>query len=533
MGSIRMGSTISEPLADIIARQWDVIVIGTGIGGGTAGRALAEAGMSVLFLEQGRAGLRAEQTGLDIGMADPVARAVRGLWPDPVVAEVNGQRHQFFAPLGAGVGGSSVFYAATLERPEPHDLDDSPERPHPTGGWPVSFADMQPWFDAATGLFALHGEPDPLSDIPCPALSPPPPPQPGDAMIMARLAENGLNPYRLHTALRYLDGCAECLGHKCPRACKMDGRSAGVEPALETGNATLLTECSVTRLCRDGPVITRVIARKGGQELSFKARHIVLAAGALSSPRLLLASASETDPTGIGNAQDLVGRNLMFHLNEVFALWPGRAAGFAGPSKSVGFRDLYYVEGQRLGMVQAMGVDVGYGEIVHHLRGRVDQSWLRHIPGAKDATRIPAAIGAKLLGQAKVFVGLLEDLPYTENRVTHDAANPTRITMTYRIAPELLSRRKTFRRLISRAFRGQRKAFLTHQPDPNFGHPCGTLAMGRSPANSVLDASCRPHGMRNLWVTDASVFPTSMGVNPSLTIAANALRVAAILKDEP
>ena len=527
-----MGRPISEPLSDIIARHWDVIVIGTGIGGGVAGRALAEAGLSVLFLEQGRAGLRAEETGLDIGMADPEARAVRGLWPDPVEAEVNGQSQSFFAPLGSGLGGSSVFYAATLERPEPHDLDDSPERPHPTGGWPVSYAAMLPWLDAATGLFALHGEPDPLSEIPCPELLSPPPPQTGDAMIMARLAANGLNPYRLHTALRYLDGCAECLGHKCPRACKMDGRSAGVEPALATGNAHLLTDCTVSRLDRDGPVISQLTARKGGDEVHLKARHVVLAAGALSSPRLLLASTSEADPTGIGNARDLVGRNLMFHLNEVFALWPGRAAGFAGPSKSVGFRDLYFAENQRLGMVQAMGVDVGYGEIVHHLRGQVERSWLRHIPGAKDATRIPAAIGAKLMGQAKVFVGLLEDLPYSENRVTHDPAHPGRIAMTYRTAPELLARRKIFRRLIRRAFRGQRTAFLTHRPEPNFGHPCGTLAMGRDPAKSVLDANCRPHGMTNLWVTDASVFPTSMGVNPSLTIAANALRVAAILKDE-
>ncbi len=524
-----MGSVISEPLADITARHWDAIVIGTGIGGGTAGRALAEAGLSVLFVEKGREGLRAEETGLDQGIFDPVARAVRGLWPDPILAEVNGTRQEMFAPLGAGVGGSSVFYAATLERPEPHDLDDSEDRPHPTGGWPVSFAEMQPWFDKATALYALHGDPDPLSDQPNPALSAPPPAQPGDAMIMERLRANGLHPYRLHTALKYLDNCAECLGRKCPRACKMDGRSAGVEPALATGKAVLLTGCDVTRLERDGPNVTQVIARKGGEEITLTARHVVLAAGALSSPRLLLASASESDPTGIGNAHDLVGRNLMFHLNEIFALWPGRAAGFTGPSKSVGFRDLYFKDAQRLGMVQAMGMDVGYGEIVHHLRGRVARSWLRHIPGARDATRIPAAIGAKLMGQAKVFVGLLEDLPYAENRVTDEAG---RIALTYRIAPELLARRRAFRRHIRRAFKGQRTAFLTHAPEPNFGHPCGTLAMGTDPATSVLDASGRVHGIRNLWVTDASVFPTSMGVNPSLTIAANALRVASIMGEE-
>jgi choline dehydrogenase-like flavoprotein len=348
---------------------------------------------------------------------------------------------------------------------------------------------------------------------------------------MDRLRGNGLHPYRLHTAVKRLDGCRDCLGHKCPRACKMDGRSAGLEPALETGHAALLTGCEVTRLVRNADNSVSVEACLDGQVETLSARHVVLAAGALSSPRLLLASRSERDPDGIGNAAGLVGCNLMFHLNEIFALWPGKSAGFAGPSKSVGFRDHYFAKGQRLGMVQAMGIDVGYGEIVHHLRGRVARSWLRHMPGAMDLTRIPAAIGAKVMGTAKVFVGLLEDLPYTENRVVLDVGNPGRITLEYRVSEELLTRRKLFRRLIRSSFKGTRTAFLTHEPEPNFGHPCGTLRMGVDVGESVVNAECRLHDVPNLWVTDASVFPTSMGVNPSLTIAANALRVADRIKD--
>ena len=125
-------------LSRVKNQDWDVIIIGTGIGGGTIGRALAEGGLKVLFVEQGPAGYRAEQTPLDLEMADPVARALRGFWPKPVTARVGGVDLRFFAPLGAGVGGSSAFYAATLERPEPHDLDDSDAIAHPTGGWPVS-----------------------------------------------------------------------------------------------------------------------------------------------------------------------------------------------------------------------------------------------------------------------------------------------------------------------------------------------------------------------------------------------------------
>lgn len=519
---------MTASFTEIEDTAWDAIVIGTGVGGGVAGRALAEAGQKVLFLEAGRAGFRAEETALDLTMGDPVARRLRGFWPEPIQATVNGRDQTLFAPLGAGVGGSSVFYAATLERPERHDLDDLPDRPHPTGGWPVGFDAMLPWFDRAQALFHIHGEPDPLSDIPAPQVAAPPPADPGDARIMDRLRANGLHPYRLHAALKRVPGCRECLGHKCPRRCKMDGRSAGVEPALATGNAALLTGCTVTRLVRQADGGVTVAARMAGETRQIWARHVVLAAGALSSPRLLMASASEADPAGIGNGADLVGRNLMFHLNEIFALWPGKDAGDAGPTKSVGFRDLYYAEGARLGMVQAMGIDVGYGEIVHHLRQRVGRSRLRHVPGAMDATRIPAAIGAKLMGTAKVFVGLLEDLPYAENRVLPDAE---RIRLSYVTAPELLTRRKAFRRLIRKAFRGTRTAFLTQEPEPNFGHPCGTLRMGVEVGKSVVNADGRVHGVSNLWVTDASVFPTSMGVNPSLTIAANALRVADRIKE--
>lgn len=114
--------------------DWDVIVIGTGIGGGTIGRHLAEAGKKVLFLEKGPFGHRREQTALSDGIFVPEARKVRGFWPEPLNARLNGRDSQFFAPLGAGVGGSSVFYAATLERPERHDLDDLETRKHPTGG---------------------------------------------------------------------------------------------------------------------------------------------------------------------------------------------------------------------------------------------------------------------------------------------------------------------------------------------------------------------------------------------------------------
>jgi choline dehydrogenase-like flavoprotein len=120
----------------------------------------------------------------------------------------------------------------------------------------------------------------------------------------------------------------------------------------------------------------------------------------------------------------------------------------------------------------------------------------------------------------------MEDLPYSENRVRLNPDDPDQIDIEYTFKPELLERRKRFRSAIRKAFKGQKRVFLGVTPELNFGHPCGTLKFGADPENSVLDANCRAHDLANLFVADASFMPTSMGVNPSLTIAANALRVA-------
>ncbi|MBS0123379.1 GMC oxidoreductase [Thetidibacter halocola] len=507
---------------------WDAIVIGTGIGGGTIGRALAEGGQTVLFLEQGAAGFRSDRAGLS-DTPLPEARLTRGLWPEPLHIRLNGQDSAFFAPLGAGVGGSSVFYAATLERPEPHDLDDRPGLPHPAGGWPVGFDAMAPWFDVAARLYRLSGTDDPLGGADPLPLVPPPAATPVEASLMESLAQAGLHPYRAHTAIDRQPGCLSCLGHKCPMRCKMDGRSAGVEPALATGRATLIDRAEVLRLHADGRRVTGVEARVHGQVRTFRARRVVLSGGALGSPRLLLASASGDWPDGLANRSGLVGRNLMFHVNQMVALWPRRGTA-DGTTKGIAFRDLYHDGGTRFGTVQAMGIPAGYGEIVHYLSLMLARS---RVAGVPLLIRAAAALSAGLLGRAQVFVGLMEDLPYPDNRVTFDPAHPGRLSVEYRFHPELIARHRAFRRAIHRALRGHRRIMLGLGPELNWGHPCGTLRFGADPARSVLNPDCRAHDLENLWVVDASFMPSSMGVNPSLTIAANALRVADVILKEP
>ena len=511
--------------SEIIGKHWDVIVVGTGIGGGTIGRRLAEHGLSVLLVEKGPNGVASEQHYLRTDLEDPAARQIRGYWPKPFIATIDGRRSRFFGPLGSGVGGTSTFYAATLERPERHDIDDSDERPHPTGGWPVSYATFAPYFEEAERMFEVCGDPDPLSVDASPGLLAPPPISGDDQAMVQSLRSRGLHPYHVHMGVRSVPGCLRCFGHKCPKKCKMDGRTAGVEPAVATGNAVLLDMCDVVAIRETNGTVSHLEADWRGKRVTLRARTYVVAAGGIGSPRLLLASHSPQWPVGLGNRNDLVGRNLMCHLTEMIAVWPSKGSKSRGPSKSLALRDFYFVDGLRFGALQAMGIDASYGMIVHYLNGIFDRSVLRRVRTLREFTRVPAYVAAKVLGNAKIFAGIVEDLPYARNRVLLDRNDPETLTLEYTFAPELNERRRRYRGIVRRALKGHRSVFLTPQPELNLAHSCGTLRFGSDPATSVLDLNCRLHGIDNLYVTDSSFMPTSLGINPSLMIAANALRI--------
>ncbi|AGT11285.1 GMC oxidoreductase [Paracoccus aminophilus] len=511
---------------EIMGSDWDVIVIGTGIGGGLAARRLAELGLSVLMIEKGK-DLGDTPSGLPMTSAQTAEeRLDAGAWPSPLVAHLDNRRVELEGVIGAAVGGTSLYYAATLERPERHDLDDLPERPHPTGGWPVGYGELAPYFERAERYFHISGETDPL-DPQAPAL-----PYPARALsstdqtICDSLRRDGLHPYQTHMAARFLPGCENCFGRRCAKRCKMDGRTAGVLPALETGRVALLDRCEVVEITA-GDQVSAITCRREGEEFTLSARAYVVAAGGLGTPALLARSRSESWPAGIGNRHDVLGRNLMFHLSEIVAIWPGKGADRDdGESRSISFRDLYYGNGQRFGLIQSMGLTAGYGEVLFALQNRFDVSRLRALRPLRQALRIPALAAAKLLGPARLFVGVLEDLPYADNRLIAGDPGSDRLEFSYRISPELQNRRAAFRQAMRKAFRANRHIFMGNSPQLNFAHPCGTARFGEDPKTSVLDRDCRVHGVSNLYVADSSFMPTSNGVNPSLTIAANALRVA-------
>jgi choline dehydrogenase-like flavoprotein len=219
----------------------------------------------------------------------------------------------------------------------------------------------------------------------------------------------------------------------------------------------------------------------------------------------------------------------MFHLSEMVALWPRRGQVAAGATRTVAFRDLYAHEGRRLGLVQSMGVAADAGQIAAYLKERIAQTGLRRVPGIRRLATLVARLGGIVFGKATVFVGVLEDLPYYENRVLRHPDDPDVPMIDYRMNPELLERRAVFRRVIRNRLGRWRTLLLGFGPALNYGHSCGTLRFGSDPKTSVLDANCKAHDLDNLYVADGSFLPTSMGVNPSLTIAANALRVADVI----
>lgn len=479
----------------------DIIIIGSGMGGATLAAGLAPTGLRILILERG-------QRLADTPEArDPIAIFGRGhfrpseTWLTPEGDRFNPGNYAF-------VGGNSKFYGAVMMRYRAADFAPIRHMGGMTPGWPFGYATLAPWYDRAETLYQVRGatglDPtEPPHDAPYP--HPPVPHEPAIADLARRLRAVGLHPAPLPLAVdleRWLaraatpwDAFPDTTGGK------LDAETAALAQALRHPNVRLETGVHVLRLATEGAAISAVITDRGG----FRAPRVVLAAGAVMTAAILLRSADERHPKGLANRSDQVGRNFMNHnASAVLAISARRNRSVY--QKTLQINDWYLADGPG-------GAPLGNVQLL----GRVSAPILAANSG------LPGPLARLIADRAIDFYAMSEDLPDPQSRVSLKGED---IVLDWRRSnwgahEALVARLKTALRragfpvVLS-------KAFDRRTPS----HQCGTARLGDDPATSVTDPYGRCHDHPNLWICDASLLPTSAAVNPSLTIAALALRQA-------
>jgi choline dehydrogenase-like flavoprotein len=511
---------------------WDVVVVGTGAGGATAGFNLARLGRSVLFVERGKLlhhdpsvvrGVPFSWTG------DSETALNHGWWPRPgyhceeeggVSVPTGG------LPMGAGAGGSTALFGSVMDRLRPPDFTprrffpDVPDALLPEA-WPISYEEMVPFYERAEKLFRVRGTPDPLASETAELLEPPAPSD-KELAVFDALRHAGLNPYRIHSASERVAGCHGCPAMLCPSACRNDAARICLYPALEQYGARILPNCRAIRFEEKKRIVERVICEWNGRRIALRGQVFILAANAFLTPVLLQRSANEYFPNGLANSSGLVGRNLMLHAaNRLFVKLKrnARARGF-NMNHGVSLNDFYVHDGTKLGNIHAHPVATRDAILRFLVQNNIG---LKHLPGPL-LTALTMVVSFAYRSWT-VFAAIVEDLPYPGNRVTAKADSEEDIVYSYRYPDELRRRAQMlcngFKSAVDKVFEVRP---LQPTGELNGSHVCGTCRYGDDPRTSVLDRDNRAHDLDNLYVLDASFFPSSGGINPSLTIVANSLR---------
>ena len=393
---------------------------------------------------------------------------------------------------------------------------------------------MAPFYQQAEELLGVCGTKDPLHPFGNSRLNAPPPLDPRDQTLFDSLKQLGLNPYRSHIGCKFVTNCLGCGGGLCPRNCRTgDAGQTCLIPALEKHNAQILPECEVLRIEADHNRVTGVRCKWQGAEIEIRGKVVILSAGAYMSPTLLLRSKSELWPKGLANSSDLVGRNLMLHSGDLIAVRPNKKLPDGGRPRSISFNDFYILDGNKLGAVQSMGLRINWRHALHYLRARSgsDPKWW--LTALKPFFRPMSLIGGFYFRHAKVFATIVEDLPYLDNRIVLDEESVNGMRFEYNYPGELMARNELLRGELARRFgRKLKSVVLSSKNNLNYGHACGTCRFADDPKEGVLNRFNRAHDLDNLYVVDASFFPSSSGTNPGLTISANALRIAAVIDQQ-
>ena len=518
-----------------MATDYDIIIIGTGAGGGTLLHALAPTGKRILVLERGGFVPR-ELENWDTKAVNLDARYnTKEVWRDRDGQPLHPHTNYF-------VGGNTKFYGAALFRLRREDFGEIKHWDGVSPAWPISYDELEPYYLAAEQLYHVHGErgvdpTDPPASGPYayPAVTH----EPRIQQLHDDWARLGHRPFHVPLGIMLDERqrwkspcirCATCDGHPCLVNAKSDADVVCVKPALEYPNVTLLTNALVTRLDTNasGREVTTVRVERDGASEAYSAGIVVVSAGAINSAALLLRSANDRHPHGLANGSDVVGRHYMGHVNSVLMAL-SKCPNPTVFQKTLALNDFY------LGS-QDWEYPMGHISFV----GKLDGQTLK-----AGAPAIAPGWTLDLMAKHSLDFWLTsEDLPDPENRVTLDKQG--NIVLAY-----MPNNEEGHRRLIEKLkglmkqqttcdIHGQechegmfaRSLYLGQRiPLAGVAHQNGTIRFGTDPKSSALDTSCRAHEVDNLYVVDASFFPSSAAVNPALTIMANALRVADHLKE--
>ena len=518
-----------------MSNAYDVIVIGSGAGGGTMVHTLAPTGKRILLLERGDY-VRREKENWDPRAVNLEGRyQTKEIWKDSKGRDLH--PHTNYA-----VGGNTKFYGAALFRLRKEDFGELRHHGGISPAWPVAYDELEPYYTRAERMYHVHGErgedptdPHASAPYPHPAVSH----EPRLEQLAQDFARSGLKPFHTPLGIQIDEKnpnrspcirCATCDGFPCLVRAKADAQVLAIDPALEFPNVTLLTNAFVERLetIPSGRAVSKVIVRRNGERDEYSANVVVISAGAINSAALLLRSANEKHPQGLANRSGTVGRHYMGHVNSVL-MAVSKCPNPTIFQKTLSLNDFYFGSDE-------FPFPMGHISFVGKLDG---------VTLSAGAPAIAPGFTLDYLGRHSLDFWLTsEDLPDPENRVTLDGQG--NIVLSYRPNNE-----EGHTRLIAKlkSLLGEQRACPVHGHECHQGlfarnlylkeriplagvaHQNGTVRFGNDPETSALDRNCKAHEVDNLYVVDASFFPSSGAVNPALTIMANALRVGDHLRE--
>jgi choline dehydrogenase-like flavoprotein len=505
--------------------SFDVIIIGSGAGGGTLARHLAPSGKRILILERGD-WLPREPSNWSAHDVFVDNRYVsEDTWYDESGKTFQPQIHYF-------VGGATKLYGAALYRLRKEDFGELKHAGGISPAWPIEYEEIEPYYTLAEQLYEVRGargedptEPPASGPYPFPALSH----EPRIQQLSDDLEAAGYHPFHAPCGVRLTESnmpyshcirCTTCDGFPCLVHAKSDAEVLGVRPALEHPNVTLLTNARVVKLDTNGSgnEVSAVVVERDGQTERFAADIVVVACGAANTAKLLLASANDRHPNGLANGSDQVGRNYMFH-DSLAVLALSEEENPTVFQKTLGLNDFYFGADDfefPLGNIQMVGKSSS-------------QMYRGEKPGQTKLA--PEWTLEKVAKHAIDFWLSTEDLPSPDNRVTLAPDGNVRLAYSETNAEARKRLYEKLRSLLPKLNMNEghlfhRFAYMKNEiPVAGVAHQAGTCHFGSDPAASALNTDCRAHEVDNLYVVDTSIFPSIGAVNPALTAMANSLRV--------